>query len=540
MKNKALMSISLLGILLFSSCNENKPPLEYTIIPEPHEIRYDNGIFPIEKNISIAFHSKLNTEANLLKEWLFEDLGISSILLNEGQKSDIILSLNDTLLTDKPESYRLNVNKKHIKIEANNPQGILHGIQTLRQIIKEDDGNLFVQKGTITDFPAMSWRAFMLDEARYFKGKEVVYDLLDEMSQLKMNTFHWHLTNDQGWRIQIKKYPLLTEIGAFRDSSEINDFGSNVFDGKPHGGFYTQDEIKEIVKYASDRHIQIVPEISMPGHATAAVAAYPWLGTSGKSTKVSCRLGVMYEAFNVADPRVIQFFDDVLDEVISLFPSPVIHIGGDEVRYNQWNNSPTIQAYMKENGLKSPPELQVFFTNKISNLLKSKNRTMMGWNEITGAKLHEYQTEEDKATSVSQELAPGSIVHFWKGDTALIKQTIEKGYDIVNSYHSFTYIDYGYHSISLEKAYSFNPVPDGLTKEQQKKVLGLGCQMWGELTPTVESINIKIFPRIAAYAETGWVDKDKKDYERFLNSLENYFIKKWNNEKRLSTEWKPQ
>ena len=193
--------------------------------------------------------------------------------------------------TDKKEGYVLDATSGKIMIKANSPAGILNGVQTLRQVIKEKEGKLMLQKAIVTDYPAFSWRAFMLDEGRYFKGKEVVKQLLDEMADLKMNVFHWHLTNDQGWRIEIKKYPKLTEIGAFRDSSEINHFGREVYDGNRHGGFYTQEDLKEIVNYAAKRHITIVPEVSMPGHASAAIASYSWLGTSGNAfcTRTSCR-----------------------------------------------------------------------------------------------------------------------------------------------------------------------------------------------------------------------------------------------------------
>lgn len=505
-------------------CACQAPPVEeYAIIPQPQEISYTPGFFKMHSHPVISYSGDLNNEAQLLQAALSSDFLIDAAI-QEG-KGDINLVLDPAILPDKSEGYQLEVTSGKVNIKANAPAGILNGVQTLRQIIKEKEGKFVVQRSVISDYPAFQWRAFMLDEGRYFKGKEVVLDLLDEMSQLKMNTFHWHLTNDQGWRIEIKKYPKLTEVGAFRDSSEINHFGSDIYDGKPHGGFYTQAEIKEIVNYASKRHITIVPEVSMPGHACAAIAAYPWLGTSGKQIKVPGKFGVHYEVFNVSDPKVMQFFDDVTNEVIALFPGPVFHIGGDEVKYDQWKASPAIRSYMTEKGLKTPAELQIYFTNEISNMLASKGKRMMGWNEITGEKLHEYQSEED-TEDVKQKLAEGTIVHFWKGDSALIKKAIDKGYDIVNSYHIYTYLDYSYESIPLSKAYSFNPVPQGLSAEEQSKVLGLGCQMWGEFTPTVESINRLIYPRIAAFAETGWTDAEKKDYNRFLKSLD-YFNNKW-------------
>lgn len=517
-----LKFLVLVSLLFLCACQA--PPVEeYMIIPQPQEISYTPGFFKMSNQPVISYSGDLVNEAQYLQNALATDFSVNATL-KEG-KGDINLVLDLAVLPDKPEGYQLDVASGKIAIKSSTPAGVLNGVQTLRQIIMEKDGKYVVQRATVADYPAFSWRAFMLDEGRYFKGKDVVLKLLDEMAGLKMNTFHWHLTNDQGWRIEIKKYPKLTEVGAYRDSSEINHFGSDVYDGKPHGGFYTQAEIKEIVDYASKRHITIVPEVSMPGHASAAIASYPWLGTSGKQIKVPGKFGVHYEVFNVSDPKVMQFFDDVTNEVIALFPGAVFHIGGDEVKYDQWKASPAIRSYMAKNGLKTPAELQVYFTNEISNMLASKGKRMMGWNEITGDKLHEYQSAED-TKEVEQQLAKGTIVHFWKGDPALIKKTIDKGYDVVNSYHEYTYIDYNYESIPLSKAYSFNPVPEGLSPEEQSRVLGLGCQMWGEFIPTVESMNRLVYPRIAAYAETGWTRADKKDYTRFLRSLD-YFTSKW-------------
>ena len=520
------MKINVLVFLCFVFlCACQAPPVEeYAIIPQPQEVNYTPGFFKMGNRPVISYSGDLNNEAGLLQKVLSSDFSLSATVKDTG-KGDINLILDPAVLPDKPEGYQLEVSSGKVEIKAGTPAGILNGVQTLRQIIKEKDGKYVIQRASVSDYPAFSWRAFMLDEGRYFKGKDVVLKLLDEMSQLKMNTFHWHLTNDQGWRIEIKKYPKLTEIGAFRDSSEINHFGSDVYDGKRHGGFYTQEDIKEIVDYASKRHITIVPEVSMPGHASAAIASYPWLGTSGKQIKVPGKFGVHYEVLNVSDPKVLQFLDDVTNEVIALFPSPVFHIGGDEVKYDQWKASPAIRSYMAKKGLKTPAELQIYFTNEISNMLAAKGKRMMGWNEITGDKLHEYQSEED-TKEAEQQLAKGTIVHFWKGYPALIKKTIDKGYDVVNSYHEYTYVDYNYESIPLSKAYAFNPVPEGLSPEEQSRVLGLGCQMWGEFIPTVESMNRLTYPRIAAYAETGWSGSDKKDYNRFLKSLD-YFKNKW-------------
>lgn len=521
MKSNTLVSLS---FLLLCAC-QAPPVVEYAVIPQPQEINYESGTFKMTDHPVIGYSGDLVNETTLLQSVLLSDFSINAKMVEGEKNADINLLVDSNVLPDKKEGYILHVESGSIDIKANSGAGILNGIQTLRQIVKENDGKYTVQQATVTDYPAFSWRAFMLDEGRYFKGKEVVYKLLDEMSLLKMNVFHWHLTDDQGWRIEIKKYPKLTEIGACRDSSEINHFHSDVYDGVPHGGFYTQEEIKAIVDYAAKHNIMIVPEIEMPGHASAAIASYPWLGTSGKQIKVPGQFGVHYEAFNVADPRVTEFLEDVIDEVITLFPAPVFHIGGDEVKYNQWKESPVVRSYMTKNDLKTPAELQVFFTNNISNLLASKNRRMMGWNEITGDRLHEYQSEED-TEDVKQQLAPGTIVHFWKGDTALIRRAIDKGYDVVNSFHECTYLDYTYESIPLEKSYNFNPIPKGFTDSEKSKVLGLGCQMWGEFTPTEVSMHLKAFPRLAAYAEAGWTNVGNKNYERFLQSL-TYYLDRW-------------
>lgn len=507
------------SVALVVGCEQPEQTVEYRIIPEPLEISYVNGSFSLKEKPEIAYPETLATEASLLAGWLAEDFGVEPRLEENKKKASIVLVLEDSFLPHQPEAYQLDIQSRQVTIRANSPAGIMHGIQSLRQAIYKKDTRWVAQAGTITDYPYYSWRAFMLDEGRYFFGKEVVFHILDQMSLLKMNHLHWHLTNDQGWRIEIKKYPLLTEVGAYRDSTEINHFHSDIYDGKPHGGFYTQEEIKEVVAYAAARQITIVPEVSMPGHASAAIAAYPWLGTAGKPIKVPCNFGVHYNVFNVADPKVMQFFDDVTDEVIALFPGEVFHIGGDEVKYDEWKASPVIRAYMKEHALKTPAELQVFFTNQISNMLDRKNRRMMGWNEITGQQLHEYQSGED-TKMVEQKLHPKAIVHFWKGEPTQIRETLEKGYDVVNSFHEFTYIDYSYQSIPLKKSYSFQPTPEGLTEEQQKHVLGLGCQMWTEFVPNVENMNTKAFPRIAAYAEVGWTAPEKKDYDRFRQSME--------------------
>lgn len=519
--------ILIVGVASMFSCQKQELK-EYQIIPYPQSVTYSSGWYELGENVTIACSALLMHEAEMLKEYLKSDFDIDSKCLPGKTDASIVLQLSEDGQRGN-EEYSLQVSSKRICINAATSHGIFYGIQSLRQMIVAEQGRWIVQKGIISDRPAFVWRAFMLDEGRNFKGKKEVKRILNQMARLKMNTFHWHLTDDQGWRIEIKKYPKLTEVGAFRDSTQIGSWKSTTFDPRPHGGFYTQEDIKEIVSYAEARHIQIVPEIEMPGHSSAAIAAYPWLGTIGKPIKVLCRFGTELDLYKISDPKVIQFLDDVLTEVIALFPSPVIHIGGDEVRFAMWQSSPEIRAYMKRNKLSSPAALQVAFTNEISNRLATKGKRMMGWNDITGAKLHEYNDDVEDVSHI-QKLAEGTIVHFWKGDLNLIRETIEKGYNIVNSYHMSTYLDYDYNSISLAKAYSFNPIPDSLPKIMEKNVLGLGCQMWGEFINTVEKMNYKIYPRIAAYAEVGWTLKENKDYNRFCRSLAN-LLKSWDREK---------
>lgn len=489
-----------------------------TIIPRPNNVEIRNGEVRFTNNLYIAFPKELEREGQFFMEWLKKYTQITTKRVRKEKQADIIFRLDKFNYKGSKEGYRLKVHQGKIVISSRANAGIFYGLQTLKQLIKVSNNGVSVPIVSIKDEPRFSWRGLMLDEARHFKGKEVVKKLLDEMAFLKLNVFHWHLTNDQGWRIEIKKYPRLTSVGAYRDSTELYHFGSNVFDGKPHQGFYTQEDLREIVSYAAERHIKIVPEITVPGHFTAACAAYPWLGTSGKEVKVSPKFGVHYNAINVANPKVYEFLSDVFDELIDIFPFPVIHIGGDELRYNQWNESAEIQQFMKEHDLNSGAELQVYFTNKLSEMLASKGRRMIGWNEITGDRFHDYQADDEKK-GLTNKLAKGTIVQFWKGNPELMKKAIDDGYEIVNSYHLFTYLDYDYQTISLEKAYSFNPIPKGITAEQKKQVKGIGCQMWGEFIPTENNMNLKIYPRIAAYAEVGWTNEIHRNYSSFLKAL---------------------
>ena len=494
------------------------------IIPNPQEVLIGQGSFIVNQQLSIVSSKESNDTANILQTHIKKLLGCQiEIIESEKPNTKVIqFKLNKKLAK---EAYELIVSDLGIQIIASDNAGWFYGVQSLIQLFPEhidSKKNVYsfqVPVVTIKDAPRFSWRAFMLDEARFFKGIDQVKMLLDEMSFLKMNVFHWHLVDDQGWRIEIKKYPLLTQIGSKRISTQVGPlkWDSPIQSAEPHEGFYTQKEIKEIVKYANERHITVVPEIEMPGHSSAAIASYPWLGTAKKEIEVPIKFGVGKDVYDVSDPKVVQFLTDVLDEVIDLFPSKVIHIGGDEVKYNHWKSSETVQNYMKVKGLNTPAELQVYFTNSISQYLQSKDRRMMGWNEIMGHNLHEYQDTAD--TKTNQQLAKATVVHFWKGDLELATLAAKNGYEIVNSIHTSTYLDYDYNSIPLSKAYAFDPIPEKLDPKYHDKVLGTGCQMWGEWIPTNGQMHFLVFPRIAAYAEVGWTEKKNKNFDTFKTAL---------------------
>ncbi len=527
MKIRTLVLWSALCLLNFSVLRSQS----VSIIPRPQELIVGQETFTISPQTTIGSSDRSNSTAKILQGHIKELSGIQiEVIESESAQEGTIAFKYDEKFAE--EAYELNVTKDGIVLTASNSTGWFYGVQSLIQLLpgtldaSENTTSLEIQEIYIKDSPRFKWRAFMLDEGRYFKGMEQVKMLLDEMALLKMNVFHWHLVDDQGWRIEIKKYPLLTEIGSKRKSTQVGPlmWDSPIQSAEPHEGFYTQEEIKELISYAEDRHITIVPEIEMPGHSTAAIASYSWLGTAKKEIEVPIKFGVGLDVYDVSDPKVYQFLTDVLDEVMALFPSEVIHIGGDEVKYTHWKESESVQAYMKEKGLASPADLQVFFTNQISQYLQSKGRRMMGWNEIMGHNLHEYQDEAD--TRTEQKLAKETVVHFWKGDVKLANHAASNGYDIVNSLHTETYLDYSYKNLPLSKAYAFDPIPSGLAPEYHDKVIGTGCQMWGEWIPTNGHMHFQAFPRIAAYAEIGWTQIENKNFDDFLAALQE-LKKRW-------------
>lgn len=502
----------------------NPPANDPSVIPLPLQITATDGAFHFDAKTSIHASPGLENETKRLREWLSPATGFALSQSATADAAQIQLILDPSIKDLGAEGYEMHISAGHISIRSEKPAGVFYGIQSLVQLLpppivtkQKQDAVWSIPAMTIRDRPRFPWRAFMLDESRYFKGSAEVKKLLDQMAALKMNTFHWHLTDDQGWRIEIKKYPLLTEVGSKRKDSQIGGWDSAKRSGEPHGGFYTQSEIREIVAYALDRHITIVPEIGMPGHASAAIAAYPWLGTKQDRIEVPVTFGKHEPTYHPASERVYQAISEILDEVVALFPGPVIHIGGDEVKFNEWRQSDEVRELMKRENLATMADVQIYFTNRVAKIVGSKKRNAMGWNEILGDDLHGFL--EGGQTAKSTSLDPETIIHFWKGDTALAKRAIHAGHRIVNSLHSETYLDYNYGGLPLSRAYRFDPVIPGLTPEEEKQIIGTGCQMWGEWIPTVERMEKQVYPRLAAYAEVGWTMRDRKDEASFLKRL---------------------
>ncbi len=515
-----------------------------SIIPRPLEMQVVGERFQLNQGSAIHAETNFHQEAEYLAQRLRVATGYP-LAVNPLSSSSSYQSISNTvvLVSDSSrelgkEGYSLTVTADRIVIKAGKAAGAFYGIQTLLQMLPAEIFSETRVAGVdwsvpgvrVKDKPRFGWRAYLLDEARWFKGMETVKRLMDQLALHKMNVFHWHLTDDQGWRIEIKRYPGLTKIGSRRKDTQTGGWRSEERTGEPHEGFYTQEQIREIVRYAAVRHITIIPEIEMPGHASAAIAAYPEMGTSGRVIEVPVTFGKKYDTFNVADERVYTFLENILEEVMTLFPSQVIHIGGDEVRFDHWLASPWIKALMEKENLSGPAQVQLYFTNRMSRFLESKGRRMMGWNEILGDDLHGFIKsaggKEVVDESGGRQLAENAVVHFWKGSLALAERAVKDGHDIVNSLHSETYLDYSYEDISLETAYNFEPVPSGLDEQYHSHVIGSGCQMWGEWIPTRERLEYQTFPRLSAYAEVGWTVREKRVLQDFLQRLKAH-KKRW-------------
>jgi hexosaminidase len=435
----------------------------------------------------------------------------------------ISLGIDATLMKKLgAEGYTLSVAAGGVVIRGGGAAGVFYGMQSLRQLLPPDverfgwragGGGLTVAAVEIEDRPRFSWRGSLLDVSRHYSPVAEIKKYLDALALHKLNVFQWHLVDDQGWRIEIKKYPKLTSVGAWRDSTVIV-YNEPALDGIPHGGFYTQDEVREVVAYAAERFITVVPEIEVPGHSSAALAAYPQYGNTdapGYAPKVQCRWAIFPETY-APKPETLAFLDDIFTEVLALFPGKFIHIGGDEAMKDQWEASPSARTFMQANNLKDGHELQSWFIRRTENFLAKHGRRLIGWDEI-------------------QEggLAPGAAMMAWR-DVKWAIEAARLGHDVVMAPTSHTYFDYTEGTaeeeggtigaqITLEKVYSFDPVPAELEPQFHARVLGAQGQLWRERMPSLAVVEFRAFPRLSALAEVVWSVPERKDFGDFRRRL---------------------
>jgi len=499
------------------------------VIPVPASVERSEGAFRITPETRIVATGPAWGEAAKLIDALTPATGfvVRGATTRQPDMQAIELKLDDGLDALGDEGYTLDVTRDGIVLAAQRPAGLFYGIQTLRQLLpasilsktQVDDVAWDVPCVKISDSPRFRWRGLMLDPARHFVPKADVLRFIDVMVLHKFNSLQLHLTDDQGWRIEIKKYPKLTEVGAWRRETLIGHAGHRPyhFDGKLHGGFYTQDDIREIVRYAADRHMRIVPEIEMPGHATAAISAYAYLGVfpeKQKDLEPKTYWGVHRDIFGPR-PRTIGFLQDVLAEVLELFPSEYIHVGGDEAVKNQWQASEEVQAIIRDRGLKDEEELQSWFIEQMDTFLTKRGRRLIGWDEI-----------------LQGGLAPGATVMSWRGEQGGIAAA-NAGHDVVMAPTTHTYFDYYQGpadseplaiggNLPLAKVYSYDPISEAIAGDKAKHVLGVQGQLWGEYISTSDYLDYMTYPRAAALAEVGWSAKAAKDYEQFVGRLRHH------------------
>ena len=503
-----------------SACSTPRNP---SVIPQPVQMEVGRGVFDLDADTRIMLSNPTNLEVQQLTEsWarpIRATSGFNLLLVDtpdDAPSNMITLRLSQ----DAPhpaEGYRLNVTSDAVTVEAKTPTGLFYGLQTLTQLLFGDHTSGWsVPIVQIVDAPRFAYRGMHLDVGRHFFPVAFIKKYIDLLAMYKMNKFHWHLTDDQGWRIEIKKYPKLTEIGAYRQETVM---GKNferfdrpyVGDGKPHGGFYSQEEVREVVAYARARYIDVIPEIEMPGHATAALAAYPEFACTDGPFDVPTTWGIFEDVFCPKE-ETFQFLEDVLTEVIALFPSQYIHIGGDEVPKVRWQESEVAQEVISREGLADEDELQSYFIKRIESFLQAQGRRLIGWDEI-----------------LEGGLAPDATVMSWRGMEGGIEAARE-GHDVIMTPTSHCYFDY-YQAdpeqeplairglTPLEKVYSFEPVPEMLSAEDAEHILGAQGNVWTEYMATTDYVEYMVFPRMLALSEVVWSPPDLRNWEDFVQRL---------------------
>ena len=524
-----LSHLVLAGLLALActSCARQDIEASYQVVPLPQEVSLNaEAPFRLNRNTLIAYpegNDLLKRNAEFLAEYIGQATGfvLPTQGLAEGKepaKHSIVLGLSADIANK--EGYVLDVQADNVFLNGQTPNGVFYGIQTLRKAIPAQTTatDILLPAGVINDEPRFPYRGLHLDVSRHFFPLEFIKEYIDLLALHNMNTFHWHLTDDQGWRIEIKRYPKLTEVGATRNRTVIGK-NSGKYDNTPYGGFYTQEEAREIVEYARERYIDVIPEVDLPGHMLAALAAYPELGCTGGPYEVCPEWGIFEDVLCIGNDKTFEFLEGVMEEIIDIFPSRYIHIGGDECPRTRWQSCPKCQARIKAEGLKADKNhtaedrLQSYCMTRIEKFLNAHGRQIIGWDEI-----------------LDGDVAPNATVMSWRGMEGGIKAA-QLGHDVIMVPTSYAYLDYyqtddltdepfgigGY--VPVEKVYSLEPVPAALTAEQAKHILGAQANLWTEYILTPEHAEYMILPRIAALCEVQWTQPEKKDFQDFAKRL---------------------
>ncbi|TPE43715.1 glycoside hydrolase family 20 protein [Pontibacter mangrovi] len=516
-----------LAMLLSAGCTYGQDETAFSIIPKPQHLSPEKGNFTLNADTRIhvpAKNGELKNIGDKLAQSIKSATGVQPQVVQKSPKKKakniIELALTSSPDTLGKEGYTLEVTPERIILAANQPNGLFLGLQTIKQLLPPQPikAPVAIPAVSIADKPRYEWRGMHLDVTRHFMPVEFVKEYIDYLAMHKMNTFHWHLTDDQGWRIEIKKHPKLTQVGAWRDSTLIGHYWDlpQTYDNERHGGFYTQEQIKDVVKYAQERYITVVPEIEMPGHALAALATYPELACTEGPFKVEGKWGVFKDIFCAGNEQTFTFLEDVLTEVMDLFPSEYIHIGGDEAPKTRWKACPKCQKRIAEEGLKDEHELQSYFVQRMEKFLNAHGRQIIGWDEILegglapNATVMSWRGEKGGIEAAKQKhkviMTPGNYVYFdhYQGDRNLEPVTI----------HGFT---------PLSEVYSYNPTPAELSREEQKYIMGAQANLWTEYILSPDHLEYMAFPRIAALSEVLWTPVNQKDWNSFKQRMQQQY-----------------
>lgn len=524
------ISFNLMGVLciLFSTCfyacsEKRTLNSDYEIIPKPLDVNSKgDASFLLKDGVAVIYpenNQKMQDNAEFLVDYVERQTGVK-LTSHAGMPVDGAICLTLDLSDDNAEAYKLIVNDKRVCISGASEAGVFYGIQTLRKSLPvAQDINVNLSAVEIYDKPRFAYRGAMLDVARHFYTVDEVKTFIDMLALHNINRFHWHLTDDQGWRIEIKKYPKLMSVASERKETVVGRWYSGIYDGKPYGGYYTQDELRDVIDYAAKRHITIIPEVDLPGHMQAALTAYPELGCTGGPYEVRTIWGVSQDVLCVGNDFTLQFVKDVLSEVADIFPSEYIHIGGDECPKVRWEKCPKCQERIKSLGLKSDAKhtkeqrLQSYMIQEAAKYLKEKGKRIIGWTEI-----------------LEGGLVPDATLMSWIGESGGI-EAAHQHHDVIMTPNTYLYFDYyqskkvedeplaigGY--LPIEKTYNYEPMPKELTKEEQQYIKGVQANLWTEYIPVFSQVQYMVLPRLGAAAEVQWTDPSKKDYKDFLRRV---------------------